>query len=295
MAAKYSGTSTVWPRHLFELYNDVIKRDGVHYTLKAGRTSYEFKNYHYINTPAVSIPKPYYKGYTIRFFLFAGDLKEECYVGVHWSDSYTTWKGRVSVKNDAVTTYEHSYKGKRVGSVKRGDIYTVALRTDDQVYFKMSYNEMGNNTVYMKSITDKDTYQLRANSGKHTILSFHFYNASANPTPVMGDRLFLEEFGVYTGAYATYTVEYTGNSEEVTVNILQFPTYPILKFSFPNNGRLKNKQRFNCIVRTTLHGFSVTMSFDPTPQFQPAGTALNQLQCHFSNCSTINAHIISPL
>lgn len=302
MAAKYSGPSTAWPRNMFELYNDVLRRDGVHYTIKVGRKWKSGDLYRQESAtkepPLSALIKPYYKGYTVRFFLFAAELTGESYVGVHWYKAVKgTWKGRVLVENGAVTTIEHSNAALPVGTVKRGDIYTCALGTDDQKNFTMSFNQTGFNNAFMSAITDGWDYELWADSGNHLVLSMHFYNASSNPTPPLKDKLFLDYMSLTAGSYATYVVDYIGKSEALTVHVRQNPHHKPEKLDFPfqNNGRLKNKQRFHCIVRLTLHGFAVSTSFDPKPQFQPAVTSRDQLQCHFSFGDIKNAHIVAPL
>lgn len=293
MALVYSPMQ-IWPRKWLSLYREVLSKDGLHYTLKVGR---KWASQNIYKSPSGNkknaLVTPIYKGYTLRCFLFADQKEGESYLGVYWSDSVTVWKCRVRVNNGDVRTYDEYDKSKYIGDVYAGDIYTAALRTDDQVYFQMSFNGKDPNKAYLKTILTKDKYDLWGATGNHTLVSLHFYNESSFPTPHLGDNLYLDYFILPFGTYGLYVVVYTGNVEPVEVHVQQFPEKPKLDFTFENNGRLKKHETFYSIVRTTTHGYSVSMSFDPKPQFKPAGTAIDQMQCHFSYGSIKNAHITS--
>lgn len=284
MAQVYSSTTT-WPQRWFELYHQVLKKKGLHYTFTEGRTAGRVQH------TRSTLVKPYYKGYTLRFFCFANKKEGQSYVGVDYESR--NWKGRVIVDNGVVSTQEYTHDAIKVGEVNVGDIYTVALGTEDQATFKMSFNETGDNILHLQDISDTYTYKLWEDSGNHTILSMHFYNASDSlPTPHLADRLYLNELILPVGAYGTYAVAYTGTTEAVIVTAIQDPDK--MKFTFENNGRLNKDDLFHCIVRKTAYGLAVSVSFDPDHQFQPAVNPVIWLRCCFDYGSIQNAHIVSP-
>lgn len=275
---------TIWPQEWFELYHDVLRRPGVHYTLKEGRSSDRA-----IHKQSLLV-KPFYKGYTVRFFFFAGKKEGETFAGVRY-DGHETWKARVIVKDGVASTDGHGTITE-VGKVNVGDIYTTAVGTEDQVNFIMSFNEKGFNKVDFKDITDQWDYLLWESSGNHSILSMHFYNASNSfQAPHLGHRLYLNEFTLPVGAYATYYIRYDGTNEAVTVSAKQHPHD--LNFTFEANIVKQNKE-FYCIARITAYGLALSVSFEDVPRFLPAVGTQVWLRLCFDHCSILNAHIVSP-
>lgn len=296
MALVYTPTTT-WPRKMLDFYKDVLTKDGLHYTFKAGRTSERLReptrpDPHY----RPLLVKPYYKGYTLRFFLFAGKKEGETYIGSDWRNPFEVWQCRVIVKDGSAYTQEHQYDWTYVSEIELGSVYTMALRTDDQVYFKMSCNEKGFNSAYMRYITDYYDYKLWEDSGNHTYLSMHIYNESANPTPDLGTNLYLEDLLLSLGTtYGSYVVVYKENAESVEVHVKN--RFKTIVFIFYTDGKLRNNDIFYCVVRITAYGFAVSMSFDPKPQFHAVNDpkiieySLSVLHCYFTGGVIKNAHI----
>lgn len=293
MAQKYSPTMP-WPRIQLVWYRHVLSKDGLHYTFPTGcswvsANPSERKAGNRI--PQNLLVKPYYKGYTVRAFIFAGQLRGKCSLGVLYFKFFTAWEGHVKVIDGVAKTYNHQDSGIYVGEVKVGEIYNVAIGTHDQKQFEMSFNQQGFNKVDMKNITDDYNYYLWGGTGPHSLLSLHFYNALALPTPYLGNKLYLDYLELQCGTYGTYVVVYAGHTEAVTVHVKGDGKNQEKQFIFQNNGRLRKNDTFHCEVRKTIYGIAVLMSFDPTPQYQSAIGFTKSLQCHFSYGSIKNAHI----
>lgn len=295
MDLEYSPMTTTWPQKMLQFYQDVLSKDGLHYTFQVGRSSKTFP-IDKTKDKSKDLVKPYYKGYTVRAFFFANQKQGESYIGAYWSNSFgTVYSARVVVNDGVVKTEEHQTTSNKVGVVNPGDIYNVALRTDDEVNFTMSFNRQGFHKANMKEITNYWTFQLWEYTGNHTTLSMHFYNEGYGATPKLGDKynLYLDDFLVTVGTSGTYVLEYDGSNEAVTVYVKGESEK--LEFTFANNGRLRKKDIFYCVVRITAHGFVVSTSFDPKPQFKRAKELLtiSLMPCSFSKCSIRKAHIAS--
>lgn len=193
--SKYPPFST-WPAQIQAHYLSILENQGIHYTFQSGRQWNESTNL---------MPRPLYLGYTIRVFLYAGELEGINFITPFAYGVFTNAYSKLS--NNGRELWNGNEK--TTFSVQNREIYSIGMRVQDSSYFQYYRNDnyMGRSVgLSTSNITshNQDWYLWMATSGQ-TVLSLHFSNET-KVTVDISYQPFMKDVRTPPGTYVIYTL-----------------------------------------------------------------------------------------
>lgn len=296
MSANRLPRKPTWPLSMRAQYDLVSRNPGIHYWFPDGKHILSDKR------SKLSLPKPVYDGWTLRFFIYAAGKNGGFYgvymatgfgnrfsLRLHVSDGVVTGTRQMRVKTDDLETTTVP------GNVAQGDIYTVSIDLHGDKVLKAYLNN-----TYAWEITSfevsRHDYKLWVNSAEHLVLSMHFSRERGSRTHFEWN-LYLPGLKVKVGSYVVQEFTFNGRYPDIAVHIRQ-KNKKETNHVFKTKGKLQPGERVRCTVRIIPGMFVVSMSFEPRPQLltpDPNHLMDDQLEIWFSdNTDHTKAHFYCP-